>query len=46
MTIMLGVPDVADRVLYGILGEILQSLAFGELRTKRQLGDARTLRRF
>lgn len=38
VTIMLGVPDVGDRVVFGMLGEILQTLAFEELRTKRQLG--------
>jgi insulysin len=38
VTILLGVPDVADRVVFGVLSDILQSTAFEELRTKRQLG--------
>ena len=33
-----GVSTVKSRVLLGLLGQLLSSVAFTELRTKRQLG--------
>eukprot|EP00927_Polykrikos_kofoidii_P024782 TRINITY_DN2243_c0_g1_i2.p1 TRINITY_DN2243_c0_g1~~TRINITY_DN2243_c0_g1_i2.p1 ORF type:complete len:1427 (-),score=268.76 TRINITY_DN2243_c0_g1_i2:389-4045(-) len=36
--VMYGVADVQSRVILGILGELLQYVAFFELRTTRQLG--------
>merc|ERR1719310_1420525 len=35
---MFGVPEIADIAIYGIIGQVLQPIAFDELRTKQQLG--------
>merc|ERR1719506_3618857 len=33
-----GIPDVKDRVVWGILGMVLEPLAYETLRTQKQLG--------
>lgn len=38
VTLLVGVATVESRVLYGILGQILEPLAYTELRTRQQLG--------
>jgi secreted Zn-dependent insulinase-like peptidase len=38
VSLLKGIPNIADRVLHHINGQILGNLAFDELRTKRQLG--------
>merc|ERR1719265_367369 len=38
VTILYGVPDIAESVTYGILSQLLQPAAYDELRTNQQLG--------
>lgn len=38
LSLVAGVGDVESRVLFGLIGDILRSMTYSELRTKRQLG--------
>lgn len=38
VSVLIGVSDIQSRVLFGIIGKLLGTVAFDELRTNRQLG--------
>jgi len=38
VSVLYGVSDIKNRVLFGILGDILKTVSYEELRTQRQLG--------
>eukprot|EP00746_Dinoflagellata_sp_MGD_P005469 gnl/MRDRNA2_/MRDRNA2_110582_c0_seq1.p1 gnl/MRDRNA2_/MRDRNA2_110582_c0~~gnl/MRDRNA2_/MRDRNA2_110582_c0_seq1.p1 ORF type:complete len:1183 (-),score=255.04 gnl/MRDRNA2_/MRDRNA2_110582_c0_seq1:27-3515(-) len=38
VSLLMGIPDVQDRVIFSILGDIFSQLAYQELRTERGLG--------